>query len=542
MYYLSDKPDLKYVMNGEFNTNIMDCISREGDYHIYEAVETVCSTDEVFKHEGVMLLNRILEVKNGKVIEENSREILEECLVSEYEVLSTYSDVLKTTLNISESASGFLLTIIPKLIKLLMMLISKIYALLAIPIVASIVANTGNSQRAIGAVVTGKATLNDISVSLNRNTLNAVSEGNALKALDSVVILRKSLNETRSEIRKEWMSSTTDMLNSQYIESFMNKTCAKMEEKFEKHTSSDKRVYRNVIDMKRLLKTVYDVILSTFDFGIYNEELSKNITFMSDVMNSRIYAVDFSPSMVEDFKKIAADRYEFSDFKSMISILNKMSDDIENDKFKLAVSSDRVFEEIYDEKYLKWKKIHEQSRISHTRFLSDELFNNSYIINDKNEYVSNLKIHDYGDFKRGLFNGNILEVTEATRGRKEYFQSMVFDSIYELGRLHINKKDERILQQKKTDIIEELKKLDDKVENMGGGIDTKHLSYLSSILDFIKSDFDNASRTVIAARRAYKRNSEAMFVLIDSCFSSVFEAMITFIEVEVEQHPEEYRK
>lgn len=540
MYYLSDKPDLKYVMNEEFYSNIMDCVSKEGEYHIYEAMKPKCSIENVFKHDGVMLLKRIMTVKNGKIVEQDNLEILEELLIKEYNALSEYTNVLKTTIDISESASGFLLTIIPKLIKLLMMLISKIYALLAIPIVASIVANTGNSQRAIGAIVTGKATLNDISLSLNRNTLNAIAEGKAIKALDSVVVLRKSLNETRSEIRKEWMSRKGEVLNTNYIESFVNMTGRKLEENFEKNTS-DKKVYRNVINMKMLLKTVYEVILGTFDFGIYNDELSKNLTFMNDVTNSRIYAADFTPDMVNELKKIASDRYEFIDFKKMISVLNKMSDDIENNKFKITASSNRVFEEIYDEHYLKWKKLHEESRISHTRYLSDELFSNSYTINDRSEYVNNLKIHDYGDFKRGLFNGNIIDITEATRGRKEYFQSMVFDSIYELGRLHISKSDERILQQKKNEILDELKKLDKRVEDLNES-DAKYLSYLGSILDFIKCDFDNASRTVIAARRAYKRNSEAMFVLIDSCFSAVFEAMITFIEVEVEQHPEEYKK
>ena len=136
-------------------------------------------------------------------LENTEPSVLIECVVSEVFMLNTLHELEREEILIGESISGALLVIIPKLIKLILIIVSKIGYLLSIPLVSALVNNTKNIRKTGEAVVSGNTSVSEVAQSIDYSSLrNAVVSASKGDVADFVVKLDESLSKVNTDEKK----------------------------------------------------------------------------------------------------------------------------------------------------------------------------------------------------------------------------------------------------------------------------------------------------------------------------------------------------
>ena len=430
---------------------------------------------------------------------------------------------------IQESAAGALLVLIPKLIKLILMIVNKILYLLAIPLVNALLFKTKNIRKTGSSVLSGESSIKEVVSSANLNNVrSAVVSAAKGDVAGFVEELDKSLEDVQakhvSKISKENAEDkniyeTLGQRNMEIIDD-INKT---MREKLKVVQFIDPKQLKILRDSLEMMKDE-NLVHLTFDYiaGFDYETLNK-----FEEVNHR-YDLVYLEKYLKFVEGLVSSLEEGND----ISLVDTVRQDTSDNR--------KIFTSYFLECVAKMKPIED--------WLPKDLFQNHFRLND-GKVLSNLKVNtDYGDFKylidQGkMKHGPIIEMLKEAGDDLDNLNAMSTRS-YAFYSGHIkNVNNSNEIEERRKYIDDKLKQMQERVEKLNPesiGYGLEH-SYVEALLEFLRNDLSNILYTIKHAKMSYLDNYEGMIEVIKTMSEEIAGSYMYLIIDDIIKNPNIYK-
>lgn len=456
--------------------------------------------------------------------------VLLECAVSEAIMVNTLYELERDNLVISESLSGALLIIIPKLIKLILIIVSKIAYLLAVPLVNALINNTKNIRKTGEAVVTGSSSVGEVAQSIDYSSLrNAVVSASKGDVAGFVVQLDESLSKVNTDEKKA----------------------------FRDDMEQDKQIYKNIGDHNKELFSIINEKVKTelkitrlinekeIDLLMNSLEMLKDENLIHTEMN---YIVGMNDTLLSDMEHKNR-RYDLKFMEGyvdkvryLVEMLQKgdsieLVDEVRHD----TSDSKKIFSSYYLDCVAKLVQFKE--------YLPPELFSHHFYINSEAKVVSNLKATgDAGDFNwlkvnRKIQRKTVLDILKECNDNLDDLNAMTIRSFgFYAGHIG-NHNDSEEIKKRKENIDTQLKDMQDVVSRLTPdaiGYGLEH-SYITALLDFLRVDLINIMNTIKTSKKYFLDNHENMMDVVSTLTDEIVGTYFMLILNDIIRNPNIYK-
>lgn len=435
----------------------------------------------------------------------------------------------RNSLVIQESFAGAMLILIPKLISLILKIVGKIFYLLSIPLIVSLL-NARNIHKVGSSVVTGKRSLGEVVSSMNtenvRNAFISMAKGDVASFVDEIdaslsEVQMKNSNEFRESVSKNDFDLYENLSNrNEKMIHEINEVMRNKHKVIKMIDESKLDVLNNALEMMKdenlihtelsFIKGVNDVVLSEFE--------SKNHRYDLKYLESFLTYMD---SLVQSLEK--------GNDISLVDIVRQDTSD-----------SRSIFNNYYLECIAKMNSIKD--------YIPKDLYRDHFRISDA-KVVSNLKVnHDLGDFKHlkenhYLDTKSLLEILRDNNDNLDDLNASTV-RIFAFMAGHVNNhNNEKEVLDRKNNIEHRIKSMQDRVtkvnsESVGYGMEH---SYVAAQLEFLRNDLTNVMYTVKHSKLVYLGNHERMAEIVDVMSEEIVGSYMYIILDDIIKHPDIYK-
>ena len=460
-------------------------------------------------------------------VESNDSRLLIECACMEVEAMINVYD---STKNITESIEGVLLILIPKLIKLILIIIGKIAYLLAIPLVNALIKDTKNIRRTGDSVLRGETSMGEVVSSINyadvRSAVVAASKGDAAEFVSK---LDSSLADVKTaEVKK--ISET--IIDDGHIYDNLGKHNKDMIQHINSKLRSELKIVKFIDDSQ--IKVLTDSLEMLKDENLIHTD----VTYIAGINDSILSEFE---SKNHRYDLVFMDKYvdkvdilvEYLEKVSSVELVDEVREDTHNNK--------KVFNSYYLDCVAPMNNIKE--------FLPPELFSDHFRVNNEGKVMSNLKsTSDRGDFEHLKNTGKIqkktvLEVLKECKGDLDDLNAATI-RIFGFYAGHINNKNnESEINKRRDNIKATLDNMQERIEALnpaaiGNGIEH---SYVVALLDFLRTDLTNVMNTIKTSKIYFMDNHEAMMDVVDIMSEEIIGTYMYLILDDIVRNPNIYK-
>lgn len=434
----------------------------------------------------------------------------------------------KNELVIQESVAGAMLILIPKLIALILKIVGKIFYLLALPLVVSLI-RAKNIHRVGSSVVRGNTSIGEVVSSMKvenvRNAFVSMATGDVAAFVDEIdnslsEVQIKNSNEFRQAVTKDDFNLYENLSNrNEKIIHDINEVMRSKHKVVKMIDESKLHILNNSLEMMKdenlihtelsYIKGVNDVVLSDFE--------SKNHRYDLKYLESFLTYMD---SLVQSLEK--------GGDTSLVDIVRQDTSD-----------SRQIFNQYYLECVAKMNSIKE--------YLPQDLYRDHFRIQNA-KIVSNLKVnHDLGDFKHLKDNKliDVKSILEILKDNKDNLDDLNATTvrIFAFMAGHINNhNNEKEIKERKDNIEHRIKEMQDRVTKTQGTVGYgAEQEYIAAHLEFLRTDLMNIMYTVKHSKLVYLGNHEKMAEIVDIMSEEIVGSYMYMILDDIIKHPNIYK-
>ena len=464
---------------------------------------------------------------NYSIIGGEAKDIIES-VTTDVDVVMNIFEMSRNEI-IAESVSGALLLIIPKLIKLIIVIVSKISYLLAIPLVKALVNDTKNIRRTGEAVLTGSTSVREVASSINyadvRSAISSVSKGDVA---EFVTNMDKSLATVKTEEK----------------------------DRLRKEMADDGRIYDNIADHnKHLITNINDKMKKDLKVLKFIDESQLNVLYNSldmmkdeNLIHTEMYYIKGLDNVKLSEFESKNHRYDLKFLEGYIEKVRVLVEFLERNNSPELVDEVRV-DTSHDRKIFTSYYIDCVAKLNpHREYFPKELFNNHFTLRE-GKVINEMKpFGTIGDFEHLQKEGfvkkkTVLDILKENNDDLDDLNAVTIRSFgFYAGHIN-NKNNTEEINRRRDSIDMQLKDMQKAIERITPdsiGYGLEH-SYISALLEFLRVDLINIMNTIKKSKMYFMDNHENMMDVIDILSEEIIGTYMYIILDDIIKNPNIYK-
>ena len=401
--------------------------------------------------------------------------------------------------------AGVAVSIIPALIKLLIFLVDKLFALILTPFVIALINKTDNIRSVGGSLISGETSVKEVVTSISSDKVRTVLTSGP----DPAKII-ENLNDALSDVAKNKKKEVRQQARVEEFALYKDLSPKDIFAEINKEVSSKVGI-DNIVNLNELKS--FDKIEKLEDLKVFLNNVEVN------------YFEEISSDKIDLFKE-SLYRYDLTKINKVIgyigTLLQEYKDNLVTQSTDVAMERDyrsqkSIFNMYYDNMLTKIE------RNGFIKFVPTELLSNHFSYDSENNMKNNFQANKDGDFKhfrdKNLFiKDKLFNVFEHFKFDVDDVHSSMLRSLLAIcdspeNTKHI-KSEYEILRNR----LETMKK--DLEENKNQHNDNMFY-YLKSFMDFMIEEMKQITATVQESRSRYHENYNKLLLLFDNMVDGV---------------------